>query len=179
MAEEKVAQTPPANTSEQSQTPEKMVPESDVVKAKGGLQRQLEEVKTQFAESHSLRLQAEAKAQALEEKLAKSAEQEKELTAAKAALVEATKTADTKSAAALALRRTLISRDYAIPEDQVKDMNDEQLTMFEKALKVVKSAPGGGQYAAGGSAGSTAPPVTPMDRALRILQHAEKGTPNK
>ena len=181
MLEDK-SQTPTAATSEPAQstptTPaEKMVPESDVVKAKGGLQKQLEEVKSQMAEAHSLRLQAEAKVQTLEENQKKSADAVKEMETLKSSLEEVKKASDSATTLALQYRRSLIAKEYSVPEDTIKAYGMQELEMFEKALKVVKSNTGGGQYAAGGVSG--APTVhSDTDRAIRNLEKAQRGTPN-
>lgn len=173
------SQTPTAATSEQPQPtpPEKMVPESDVVKAKGGLQRQLEEAKSAIAEAHSLRLQAEAKVQTLEENQKKSADQLKELDSLKISMESMKKTSDDATVQALQYRRELIAKEYNVPLDTIKAYGMQELEMFEKALKVVKSNTGGSQYAAGGGSGT---PVAQSDteRALRNLAKAQPGTPN-
>jgi alanyl-tRNA synthetase len=175
----KESQTPAASTSEppQSTPPEKMVPESDVVKAKGGLQKQLEEAKSAIAEAHSLRLQAEAKVQTLEENQKKSADQLKELESLKTSMESMKKASDDATVQALQYRRALIAKEYNVPEDTIKAYGMQELEMFEKALKVVKSNTGGSQYAAGGGAGA---PVaqSDTDRALRNLSKAQQGTPN-
>lgn len=181
MSEDK-SQTPATNTSEPAQTVppapiEKMVPESDVVKAKGGLQKQLEEAKSQMAEAHSLRLQAEAKVQTLEENQKRSADAVKEMESLKSSLEEIKKASDSATTLALQYRRQLIAKEYSVPEDTIKAYGMQELEMFEKALKVVKSNTGGGQYAAGGVSG--APTVgTDTDRAFRNLEKAQRGTPN-
>lgn len=174
-------QTPTAQTSEQPQTPtqstERMVPESDVVKAKGGLQKQLEEVRGQLAEAHSTKLQAEAKVTTLEESLKKSAEQLKELEQARSAVADLTKKSEEASKAALSFRRQLVVTQFQVPEDTIKDYSMEQLDMFEKALKVVKTATGSPGYAVGANTGSP-PPTSPVERALANLRKAQPGTPN-
>lgn len=178
MAEDK-SQTPAAATSELSQTtpPEKMVPESDVVKAKGGLQKQLEEARAQIIEAHAAKLQAEAKVQTLEENQKKSADAVKEMESLKSSLEEVKKASDSATTLALQYRRSLIAKEYSVPEDTIKTYGMQELEMFEKALKVVKSNTGGGQYAAGGVSG--APTVgADTERALRNLAKAEHGTPN-
>jgi hypothetical protein len=177
-------QTPDAKASEPTQpTPpaptEKMVPESDVVKAKGGLQKQLEEAKSQLNEAHNLKLQAEARAQTLEENLKTSAEQLKELEHAKAVAEESKKTATEASNTALKYRKELMAKEYGVPTDTIKDYGMSELDMFEKALKVVKSAAPTGQYAAGGGSGAAQVPTSAVDRALKNLQKAQPGTPNK
>lgn len=179
---DETSQTPAAATSEQKQdtttTPqEKLVPESDVVKAKGGLQKQLDEVKTQLSERHAAMLQAEAKVKSLEEKLSHSADQQKELDTLKPAL-ESTKTAlEEAKTKSLTYRRQIMSKEYGVPDDTIKSMGDIELDMFEKALKVVKSNTGGGQYATGSGAG-VATPSSPIDRALKNIGKAQPGVPN-
>ena len=178
MPEDK-SQTPAAVTSEPTQPAptERLVPESDVVKAKGGLQKQLEEVRAQMAEAHSLRLQAEAKVQTLEENQKKSADAVKEMESLKSSLEEIKKASDSATTLALQYRRSLIAKEYSVPEDTIKAYGMQELEMFEKALKVVKSNTGGGQYAAGGVSGAPTV-VTDTDRALRNLEKAQRGTPN-
>jgi len=175
------SQTPGATTSEPTQptptTPtEKMVPESDVVKAKGGLQKQLEESKAQLNEAYNLRLQAEAKVKTLEENQVKSAVQQKELDSLKESLDKVTKATTAAEAKALEYRKKLIVKEYNTTDEAVKDLGMPELDMFERALRVVKSA--SGSYAAGGGGGISTP-STSMERALKNLERAERGTPNQ
>ena len=176
-------QTPATPNSEPTQptpaTPaEKMVPESDVLKAKGGLQSKLDAATSQVNEEHAGRLKAETRVQALEETVNKSAEQLKELETLKATLESKTKSESEAMNKALEYRKKWTVKEFGATEDSVKDLNMEQLDMFERALRVVKTTTGGGNYATGGG-GSTPAPTNSVDRALRILQNAQKGTPNQ
>lgn len=172
------------DSNETAQPEAKTVPERDLLAVKYGLQKQLDEsqlaAKVQLDTALNQLAQAEAKVKTLEEKIALTTATETELTSVKAALEAASKRSAELETKALEYRRKVVSTTYGIPEDTIKDQNDEQLSMFEKALKVVQTAKGVGNYAIGGSGGTGAAPTDPMQRAHSLIAKAKtewgKGT---
>ena len=152
--------------------------QEDLMKVKAGLQSQLDEAKTKLAEAHNLKLQAEARAQALEEKLKGDEVIVKERDSLKSTLESHQAKIKELTDKSLTYRRNLIVKDFGVALDVVKDYDDVQLDMFEKALKTVKTVTGGGNYASGGASGGGATPSSPIDRAMHNLQRAQPGTPN-
>ena len=178
--ENQETQTPEAEVKEPTQeatSADKLVPESDLVKVKGGLQKQLDETKAKLDEAYSARLQAEAKVLTLEESVKNSAGYGEELEKTKAALEDAMKNHSEAAGQAVKYRRELISTQFGVPDSQMENYSMQELDMFERALKTVKTATGGGQYATGGVMGGSSP-ATQVDRALANLQRAQVGVSN-
>ena len=165
----------------------KMVPEADLIAIKKGLQKDLKDAEKAHTEERDTltknldeanqnRLKAEAKVETLEEKSkSNQSVDSEELTKAKADVKTATDRGEELAKQALELRRKLIVSTYGISEDAIKEKSFDQLGFLEEALELTKtSKSGAGNYAAGAGGGGSAAPESPMERAKRILEEADK-----
>lgn len=164
---------------------EKMVPEADLIAIKKGLTKDLKDAeKTHKEEIESLTgkldeatnnfTKSEAKVKTLEENKDQSVSSE-ELTKAKAELETATKRGEELATQALEYQRKLLVTTYGITEDAIKEKSFEQLGFLEEALELTKTSKAGvGNYAAGAGGGGSPAPESPMERAKRILEEADK-----
>ena len=163
----------------------KMVPESDLIAIKKGLSTELKDAKKAYEEERTTLTtkldeatnnlsKAEAKVKTLEENKDQSVSSE-ELTKAKAELETATKSGEELAKQALEYRRKLLVNTYGITEDAIKEKSFDQLGFLEEALELTKSSKAGvGNYAAGAGGGGSPAPESPMERAGRILEEADK-----
>ncbi len=163
----------------------KMVPESDLIAIKKGLQTEVKDAKKaheeerisltgKLDEATNHLSKAEAKVKALEEKSSESVSSE-ELTKAKAELETATKRGEELATQALEYRRKLLVSTYGITEDAIKEKTFEQLGFLEEALELTKSSKDStGNLATGAGGGGSPAPESPMERAKRILEEADK-----
>ena len=102
---------------------------------------------------------------------------EQELATAKSSV----ETLQADAVKALEYRRALLSTQYSIPVDSLKDKDMKALDSFEEALKAVATSRGAtpGPYAVG-SPGGTAAPMSDMDRARRLIDSTPvRGTRNE
>jgi len=193
MSENDDPKTPTSDPVEPKKEPEavkpaeKMVPEADLIAIKKGLQKDLKDAeKAHTEESDTLtknleeanqnRLKAEAKVETLEEKSkSNQSVDSEELTKAKAEVKTATDRGEELATQALEYRRKLLVKSYDISEDAIKEKTFEQLGFLEEALELTKtSKKDGGNYASGAGGGGSPAPESPMERAGRILEEADK-----
>jgi len=185
------------NTTKTSESDEKtqpkMVPESDLISVKKGMEHQIDELKTSHAaeleglnsklsDTNTNLVASEAKAKDLEERLSQSNISAEELSKVKKELGTAQTAVKSLTDKTLEYRRRIVALGYGIPEDTIKDKTLEQLDAFEEALRAVSATKGIGNYALtqGGGGGAT---ETPIERAKAMIAEAEKkmhyGSPNK
>ncbi len=165
----------------------KVVPESDLIAAKKGLESQLETAQAthnQAIDAIRVELSAEQQKaadlnaqlkQAQENAQGKGVASDDEVTRIKTERDEAlakveTLTAD--AASALEHRRALLVLKYNVPADSLADKDMKALDSFEEALKALSTSRGGspGNYAVGG-AGGGAEPLSAMERATKIIEN--------
>jgi len=162
----------------------KMVPESDLIATKKGLEKQLETAQanhTQAIDAKMLELSGEQQKAAdlnaqLQEAI-KNAPGEgatsEEVARIKTELTEANNLVETLKAdagKALELRRALMALQYNVSVESLADKDMQALDSFEEALKVVTTSRGRGpgNYAVGGG-GTEAAPMTDLDRAKQLI----------
>jgi hypothetical protein len=161
----------------------KVVYESDLIAAKKGLEKQIEEAQSvhnsaidkarlDLSATQTQLAAASAKVKELEDASKAGAVSAEEAAKQKADLEKAKTDAATAATAALDARKKNIALQYpgVVTEEQLKEKTPEQLTALEEALKAVITSKGGGpgNYAIGGGAGGTTPP-NDMERARSIL----------
>lgn len=160
----------------------KMVPESDLIAVKVGLEKKLGETKfehesaigglnTQITELRQQVLQEQAAKEQLDTQV-KSSMSKEDVEKVVAAKDAADKRSGELETQLLDLRRQSMSTAYRVPAETLKDKTTEQLDFMEIALKAV----GVGQvttkpYDLGGGGGS-AEPSTPIERAKEVIAKA-------
>jgi|TARA_Y100000310_G_scaffold279836_1_gene299197 hypothetical protein len=157
----------------------KVVPESDLIGAKKGLEGRLEEQQTTHADAINRSRQVLDEAQT---NLASANARVQELESAQKGAVstediariekerdDANTARDGVNTQLLNLKRQVIATTYGVPPAQLENKTLEELNSFEEAAKAIASTRGGaGNYALGGGGGDGAP-ATPMDRAKEII----------
>lgn len=163
----------------------KVVRESDLIAAKESLQKQLDSAqKVHTVAIEKLQLDLSAAHQSVAEATAKltqatqarqsGATSDQEVAKLKSDHETAKGELEKTNKVVLDYRRKLILNTYQIPvtSDAAKQLNEKDmkgLDSFEEAMKTVLASRSGiGNYAVGGSGGSTSP-IAPIDRAKALL----------
>lgn len=182
MSEDNV-QNQDADHQDEPKNEPKMVPESDLLAVKRSLSKDLKDAQkafeeeknnliSQLTETQQNLLKAEAKVESLEEKQSQSVDSN-ELTEAKSQLEAAQQSSKELAQQVLEYRRKLLSQSYGVAEDALAEKNLDQLGALEEALELTKTI-SNGNYATGTGGGGSDGPETPMERAKRILDEADK-----
>ena len=156
-----------------------VVPVSDLIAAKKSLEKQIEDTKLahqtevdRVRTEHSNSLQSiatlNAKIKELEATASKTGVDSAELTKLKQEKEAAVADRDKANTKSLEHRRQLISVRFGLNPDQIKDKDDKALDAFEEALTAIGKGKGLGNYAVGGTLGSTAP-KSRLDRAREVI----------
>ena len=107
---------------------------------------------------HQKALQAEARVTSLQEQFARGGGSAAELAKATADLATVKKNSEILGNKYLELRRDWITKTYNIPKATVDSKKTEQeLELYEEALRAVIGSRGVGNFAVGGSGGGTSP----------------------
>lgn len=161
----------------------KMVPESDLIAVKRGLEKQVEDVKSASAQVISdLKSTADKHYQSLlQEQTAKTAvEEELKKASAKVADVEKLQTDLTNATTSreqlgtelLGLKRSNLSLQYGVTDVQLEGKSLEQLSTLEDALKLVGPSKGTRNYDVSGGGGGSAD-GTPFAAEIAELAEAK------
>lgn len=162
-------------------TTPKMVPESDLIAVKKGLEKELTEARaegeksttelnTQLADVRQQLLQEQAAKEQLDTQLKSSISKDDmgKVVAAKEAAEKRSEELETKL---LDLRKQSLVATYKVPMETLKDKTNEQLDFMEIALKAAGGGSAAKSFDLGGGAGGVVP-TTPLDRAKATIAEA-------
>ena len=160
----------------------KFVAESDLIAAKHGLEGRLsqadkvhgeaiDKAKLELSDAQKQIATLNAKITENEQARKSGAVTDEAAAKIKTELEVAKSSMEQVSKSALEYRRALLTVQYGVNADTIKDKDMKSLDAFEEALKAVigKGSGGIGPYAVRAGSGGEATPQTPMERAAKIL----------
>lgn len=157
------------------------VSEADLIGAKKSLEGKLElaqtahnqaidQAKLELSESNKTIASLNVKLQEASKSVQTGAQSAEDIAKAKELEETLKKSIEAESSRALEYRKQLMTVQYNVPADTLKDKTMAQLDSLEEALKVVSANRGNnpGNYATGGGGGSVTT-MTPEERARQVI----------